>query len=57
VIIFAALAAGTSTFRLPQITDHVQTNIWLVETILGARAHLDGHLLRIEGVGYVSPHT
>jgi RNA 3'-terminal phosphate cyclase (ATP) len=52
VIIFAALASGTSTFLLPQITDHVQTNIWLVETLLGARAHLDGLLLCIEGVGY-----
>jgi RNA 3'-terminal phosphate cyclase (ATP) len=52
VIIFAALAAGTSTFRLPQITDHVQTNIWLVETILGATVHLDGQLLHVEGVGY-----
>ena len=57
VIIFAALAAGTSTFLLPQITEHVQTNIWLVETILGARAHLDGRLLRIEGVGYASSHS
>jgi RNA 3'-terminal phosphate cyclase (ATP) len=54
MIIFAALAAGTSTFRLPQITDHVRTNIWLVETILGAKAHLDGYLLRIEGIGYAS---
>jgi hypothetical protein len=32
----------------------VQTNIWLVETILGARTHLAGHLLSIEGVGYAS---
>ena len=52
VIIFAALAAGTSTFLLPQITDHVQTNIWLVETIVRARTHLAGHRLSIEGVGY-----
>jgi RNA 3'-terminal phosphate cyclase (ATP) len=56
VIIFAALAGGTSTFLLPQITDHVQTHTWLVETLLGARTHLDGHLLHIEGVGYVSAH-
>ena len=56
VIIFAALASGISTFRLPQITDHVQTNIWLVETLLGARAYLEGRLLHIEGVGYMSSH-
>jgi RNA 3'-terminal phosphate cyclase (ATP) len=55
LIIFAALATGTSVLRLPQVTDHVQTNRWLVETILGARVHLEGHLLRIEGVGYAAP--
>jgi RNA 3'-terminal phosphate cyclase (ATP) len=55
LIIFAALAAGTSVLRLPQITDHVHTNLWLVETILGARTHLEGHLLHIEGVSYVAP--
>jgi RNA 3'-terminal phosphate cyclase (ATP) len=55
IIIFAALAKGTSTFRLPQLTDHVQTNLWLVETILGTRARLEGRLLRIEGGGYTSP--
>jgi RNA 3'-terminal phosphate cyclase (ATP) len=56
VIIFAALASGTSTFLLPQITDHVQTNLWLVETLLGARARFEGRLLYIEGVGYVPSH-
>jgi len=55
LIIFAALAAGTSVFRLPQVTDHVPTNLWLVETILGARTHLEGHQLRIQGIGYASP--
>jgi RNA 3'-terminal phosphate cyclase (ATP) len=57
LIIFAALAAGTSVLRLPQVTDHVQTNCWLVETILGARIHLEGHVLRIEGIGYAAPCT
>jgi RNA 3'-terminal phosphate cyclase (ATP) len=55
LIIFAALAPGTSAFRLPQVTDHVHTNIWLVETILGAEASLEGQLLRVQGVGYASP--
>ena len=36
LIIFAALARGTSEFLIPQLTDHVHTNIWLVDTILGA---------------------
>jgi RNA 3'-terminal phosphate cyclase (ATP) len=55
ILIFAALAAGTSAFRIPQVTDHVLTNIWLVETILGAQTHLDGQQLRIQGVGYGPP--
>jgi len=55
IIIFAALAAGTSAFRIPRVTDHVHTNIWLVETILGARARLEGQQLHIEGVGYAPP--
>src|SRR5207249_2399268 len=55
LIIFAALAAGTSVFRLPQVTDHVPTNLWLVETILGARAHLESQQLCIQGIGYTSP--
>jgi RNA 3'-terminal phosphate cyclase (ATP) len=56
MIIFAALAAGTSAFRIPRVTDHVHTNIWLVETILGARARLEGEQLHIQGVGYAPPH-
>ena len=55
LIIFAALAAGTSVLRLPQITDHVPTNLWLVETILGAHVHLEDHQLSIQGIGYASP--
>lgn len=52
LIIFTALAQGTSKFLLPQITDHVHTNIWLVETILGARVDIEGQQLCIHGVGY-----
>jgi RNA 3'-terminal phosphate cyclase (ATP) len=52
LIIFAALAEGTSEFLIPSVTDHVQTNGWLVETILGARTEISGRLLRIHGVGY-----
>jgi RNA 3'-terminal phosphate cyclase (ATP) len=55
LIIFAALAAGTSVLRLPQITDHVPTNLWLAETILGAHVHLEDHQLSIQGIGYTSP--
>jgi RNA 3'-terminal phosphate cyclase (ATP) len=52
LIIFAALAQGTSAFLIPRVTDHVHTNLWLVETILGARTRIEGQCLRIHGVGY-----
>lgn len=55
LVIFAALAHGTSVFRIPRVTAHVQTNIWLVETLIGARAHIEGQQLRIQGVGYEPP--
>lgn len=35
LILFAALAKGTSEFLIPRATDHVQSNLWLVEKFLG----------------------
>jgi RNA 3'-terminal phosphate cyclase (ATP) len=55
LIIFAALAPGVSEFRIPQVTDHVHTNIWLIETILGTTARVEGKCLRIQGIGYEPP--
>jgi RNA 3'-terminal phosphate cyclase (ATP) len=52
LIIFAALAEGESEWVVPQVTDHVETNLWLVETLLGAKARLRGRHLCIEGIGY-----
>jgi len=51
LILFAALAQGTSQYRVPMITDHVESNLWLVEKILGARSHFEGSILHVEGVG------
>jgi RNA 3'-terminal phosphate cyclase len=48
----AALAQGASAFHIPRITDHVRTNIWLVETLLGARVDIEGQRLSIHGLGY-----
>jgi len=52
LILFAALAEGTNGIRIPVVTDHVASNRWLVERILGARTSLKDHLLEIEGVGF-----
>lgn len=52
LIIFAALAEGASEYIIPYQTDHIRSNLWLVEEILGAKAQLNGQYLRIEGIAF-----
>ena len=53
LILFAALARGTSHYHIPRLTEHVETNLWLVEKILGAKTKIAKDLIvEIEGVGY-----
>ncbi len=52
LILYAALAAGESVYVLPSLTDHVEANLWLVETLLGAKWELQGKTLWIKGIGY-----
>jgi len=52
LIIYAALAEGVTTYSVPRMTDHVDTNLWLVEELLGARTKSYGNVLEIEGVGF-----
>ena len=56
LIFFAALGRGITRYRIPKITEHVTTNLWLVETILGARTRVSQDLVvEIEGIGYTKP--
>lgn len=52
LVVYAALAEGTTEFRVPEVTDHVDTNLWLVQEITGAGVSLDGQRVRIRGIGY-----
>jgi len=52
LLLFAALARGTTEYLIPRATDHVQANLWLVERILGAKGGLQGNHLRLEGIGF-----
>jgi RNA 3'-terminal phosphate cyclase (ATP) len=54
LIFYAALADGVSEYRIPRLTEHVETNLWLVETILGAKTEVDENLVKIQGIGYHS---
>lgn len=51
LILFAALADGRTQYRIPMMTDHVESNLWLVEKMLGARTARDGNVITIEGIG------
>ncbi|MFC2013537.1 RNA 3'-terminal phosphate cyclase [Chloroflexota bacterium] len=52
LIIYAALAEVVSEYRIPGQTKHVETNLWLVESILGAKAEVNKNLVKIRGIGY-----
>ena len=52
IIAFAALADGESRLLIPQVTEHLTSDGWLVEKFLGARLELKGNLMTIHGVGF-----
>ncbi len=52
LIFYAALADGVSEYLIPRLTEHVETNLWLVETILGAKTQINQNLVTIQGIGY-----
>jgi RNA 3'-terminal phosphate cyclase (ATP) len=52
LIIYAALADGTSEYIIPKMTDHIQSNLWLVEKIIGAKTTVTKNYLKIEGIGF-----
>jgi RNA 3'-terminal phosphate cyclase (ATP) len=56
LILFAALAAGQTEYLIPQVTEHIQSNLWLVQEIIGAKTDLQGNRLKIEGIG-LRPHN
>ncbi len=52
LILFAALAAGTSEYTIPAVTEHMTANLWLVQKMLGVEARLEGKIVRVEGIGF-----
>jgi len=53
LILYAALALGSSQYIIPRITDHIDTNLWLVEKLLGTKTELIHNKLVIHGIGFV----
>jgi len=52
IIIYAGLAEGVTRYSIPRISEHVETNLWLIEEFLGARATITGNVVEIEGIGF-----
>ncbi len=52
LVLYAALAEGVSEYTVPSITEHVDTNCWLVAEILGAGMDVTDRRIRIRGIGY-----
>jgi len=52
LILFASLARGVTEYLIPMPTEHVETNLWLVEKIVGAKTSLKETHLRVEGIGF-----
>ncbi len=52
IVLYAGLAAGRSRYLAPGITDHVRSNIWLIEKILGAGVEVRGNMITINGIGF-----
>ena len=52
LIIYAGLAEGATRYSVPRITEHVETNLWLIEEFLDTKTKIKGNLLEIEGIGF-----
>jgi len=52
LIIYAALAEGITKYSVPRMTEHIETNLWLVEEILGAKTGFRDNIVEVQGVGF-----
>ena len=52
IIPFAALALGESKFRVPRVSEHIQSNAWLAKEFLGAEVKIEDNELVVQGVGF-----
>jgi len=55
IIIYAALANGESEYAVSHISQHIESNLWLVKDFMGAGISLEGNLIKIKGIGKKRP--
>lgn len=53
LILFAGLARGESRYIVPSLTDHMESNLWLIEKILGGGVKVRQNLVCIDGIGFL----
>lgn len=51
LVLFAALAEGASRYLVPRQTEHLESNLWLVDQF-GARVAVEGREVAVEGLGF-----
>jgi RNA 3'-terminal phosphate cyclase (ATP) len=56
LVLFAALAHGTSRYIVPRETEHLTTNLWLIGQF-GARGRVERRRVAIDGLGLVRAQT
>ncbi len=49
LILYAAIAKGTSKYIIPKMTEHIESNLWLIQKFLNAKYDLQDNLLTIHG--------
>ena len=56
LVLFAALAHGTSRYIVPRETEHLTTNLWLIGQF-GARGRVERRQVVIDGLGLTRAQT
>ncbi len=56
IIPYMGLAAGRSRVAVGELTNHLKTNVYVVENILGVEYKISaakrGHLIEVDGIGF-----
>lgn len=48
LILYAALSDGETEYVIPKMTEHIESNLWLIEKMLGAKTKLKNNHLKIK---------
>jgi RNA 3'-terminal phosphate cyclase (ATP) len=56
LVLFAALARGTSRYVVPRETQHLATNLWIIEQF-GAHGTVEGRQVVVDGLGLARVST